>query len=41
MGGAAARLLLDKAAGKKQTEIISFAPEIVVRESTAPPPKAG
>lgn len=38
MGRAAAKLLLDQAAGKEPEEAISFAPEIVVRDSTAPPP---
>lgn len=37
MGQAAARLLLDQAAGKKPIEGINFSPEIVVRQSTAPP----
>lgn len=39
MGRAAARLLLDQAAGNAPSEMISFSPEIVVRESTAPPPR--
>ncbi len=39
MGRAAARLLLDQAAGNAPSETISFSPEIVVRESTAPPPR--
>jgi len=41
MGAAAAKLLLDQAAGNPPAEIISFSPEIVVRESAAAPPKAG
>lgn len=40
MGRAAATLLLDQAAGKEPAEAISFAPEIVVRDSTARPPGA-
>ena len=38
MGKAAARLLLDQAAGVEPKEIISFTPEIVVRDSTAAAP---
>lgn len=38
MGRAAAGLLLDQAAGREPKEIISFTPEIVVRESTAAAP---
>lgn len=38
MGRAAAKLLLDQSAGKEPEELLSFWPEIVVRESTAPPP---
>lgn len=42
MGQAAARLLLAQAAGVVREDVISFTPEIVVRESTAAPPrKAG
>jgi LacI family transcriptional regulator len=42
MGQAAARLLLAQAAGAVREDVISFTPEIVVRESTAAPPrKAG
>jgi LacI family transcriptional regulator len=41
MGRAAARLLLDQAAGSAPSEMISFLPEIIVRESTAPPPRKG
>jgi LacI family transcriptional regulator len=38
MGRAAAKLLLDQAAGKETEEQLSFSPEIVVRDSTASPP---
>ncbi len=38
MGRAAARLLLDQAAGKPANGVQSFMPELVVRDSTAPPP---
>ncbi len=41
MGRAAAKLLLDQAAGNAPAGIISFAPEIVVRESATAPAKAG
>ncbi|MFN7054035.1 LacI family DNA-binding transcriptional regulator [Hyphomonas sp.] len=37
MGRAAAALLLEQAAGVEREEVISFTPEIVVRESTAAP----
>jgi LacI family transcriptional regulator len=39
MGSAAARLLLAQAAGAEPAGIISFSPEIVVRDSAAPPSK--
>ena len=42
MGQAAARLLLEQAAGVVREDVISFTPEIVVRDSTAAAPrKAG
>ncbi|MBY9066964.1 LacI family DNA-binding transcriptional regulator [Hyphomonas sp. WL0036] len=39
MGKAAARLLLDQAAGVEPEEMISFTPEIVVRDSSAAAPR--
>lgn len=40
LGLAACKLLLARSFEERQTERIIFLPEIVVRESTAPPPKA-
>ena len=40
MGRAAAGLLLEQAAGAEREEVISFTPEIVVRESTAAAPRS-